>query len=282
MVKKAIVAAVVFLMLYSAFVYLFQDKISRTGQNQYDRNIVKGEEYLYEKGRKADVLILGSSLASRIVMDSLPASYYNLAMGGMSIYDGISLLSKSSRKPKVVLIEMNVVYRDMNKDLEKDLYHPVFFFVKKYIPILRKKYQPVPVLKALFRDRSGIAADVGLYQLPKHLFDSEVARFKVMYSATPDPKLMKRKFNELNRDIQVLLRSGIKVVFFEMPIHQDLKNLIEPQTTREEFYKYFPKSGFTYFDMPQDTYQTSDGLHLAPQEALRYTRFLRSKIKELI
>ena len=46
---------------------------------------------------------------------------------------------------------------------------------------------------------------------------------------------------QLNRDIQVLLRSGIKVVFFEMPIHQDLKNLIEPQTTREEFYKYFPK-----------------------------------------
>ena len=282
MVKKATAVTLLFLAAYSLFVYFFEDKISRTGQNQYDRNIVKGEEYLYEKGQKADVLILGSSLASRLIMDSLPANYYNLAMGGMGIYDGISLLSKSSRKPKVVLIEMNVVLRDLNKDLERDLYHPVFYSVKKYIPILRKKYQPVPVLKALFRDRSGMKPDAGLYQLPKHLFEREVAGVIERYSVPPKPELTKRKFGELNRDVQMIRKSGIQVIFFEMPIHQDARNLIEPQTTRTAFYKYFPKSEFRYIDSPQDIYQTSDGIHLGPEDALRYTIYLRNKIKELI
>lgn len=282
MVKKAIAVTLMFLAAYSVFVYLFQDKISRTGQNQYDRNIVKGEEYLYEKGQEADVLVLGSSLASRLVMDSLPANYYNLAMGGMSIYDGVSLLNKSSRKPKVVLIEMNVALRDLNTDLERDLYHPVFYSVKKYVPILRKKYQPVPVLKALFRDRSGMKPDAGLYQLPKHLFDIELANRVKMYGITPSPELTKRKFDELSRDVELIRKSGIRVIFFEMPIHQDLKDLIEQTTTRAAFYKYFPKSEFKYIDMPQITFQTSDGIHLGPQEAADYTGYLRNKLKELL
>jgi hypothetical protein len=282
MVKKAVAITFLLLIVYSVFVYFFQSKITRTGQNQYSANIVKSEEYLYEDGQKADILILGSSMASRLVADSLPKGCFNLAMAGMGIYDGISMLEKSSRKPRLVLIEMNVVLRDLNKDLDADLFNPFLYPLRKYIPVLRKKYQPIAVLKALARDASGVKSDPGLFKLPKDLFEKELATVEKNFSAQPDSAELKRKFNELSAKIQEIRKENIEVVFFEMPFYEKARNLAGPKTVRDAFHRYFPESQFKYVDIPADVYETSDGIHLAVPEAVRYTRYLKLQLNQIV
>lgn len=280
MVKKAIVITVLLFAGYSVFLYFFQDRIHRTGQDQYSRNVVKAEEYLYEEGQEAKVVILGTSMGSRIVMDSLPGDYFNLAMAGMGIFDGLSLLEKASRKPEVVLIEMNVVLRGQNEDLRKDLFHPVFYPLKAHIPALRKKYQPVAVAKALLRDRSGSRQDVGLFVPPKHIFDQEVANVMRNSAKEPSQITLSQRFRKLSQQIQTLRDDNVQVVFFEMPFYAKAQNLREPTLIRQEFHKYFPAARFKYIDLPSDAYDTSDGIHLAPREATRYTLYLRKMLAQ--
>jgi hypothetical protein len=282
MVKRALVITLSLLVFYAAFVVIFQKKITRTGQNQYDRNVVKAEEYLFEDGQQADVLILGSSMASRLVVDSLPGDYFNLAMAGMSIFDGLSLLEKSARKPKVVVIETNVVLRDLNEDLRRDLFDPVTYASKKYIPFLRKKYQPVAVLKALMRDGIGVKQDAALFKPPKHIFDQEVAGVMKNNANTPDETLVKRKFEELQKGVRKLESDKIHVVFFEMPFYNEAENLAEPTILRANFQTYFPSSAYDYIVNPEDEYETTDGVHLGGSEAIRYTHYFRQQLASYI
>jgi hypothetical protein len=282
MVKKAIVITLSLLVLYAAFVVVFHKRITRTGQNQYDRNVVKAEEYLFEDGQKADVLILGSSLASRLVMDSLPGNYFNLAMAGMSVFDGLSLLEKSSRKPKVVLIETNVVLRDMNEDLRRDLFDPFTYTSKKYISVLRKKYQPVAVAKALIRDGLGVQQDAALFKPPKHIFDQEVAGVMKNNANTPDEAILRRKFEELQKGVRKLEADKIHVVFFEMPFYSDAENLAEPTILRANFQTYFPSLTYDYIGNPEDEYETTDGMHLGGSEAIRYTQYFMQHLASIM
>jgi hypothetical protein len=282
MTKRAIAVTFALLVFYSVFVVFLQKKISRTGQNQYDRNVVKAEEYLFEDGQKADVLILGSSMSSRLVMDSLPANYFNLAMAGMSIYDGVALLDKSSRKPSVVLIETNVVLRDLNADLRKDMFDPVSYNTKKYLPILRKKYQPVAVMKALFRDGLGVKQDAALFIPPKHIYDQEVASVMKNNQIVPEAALVKRKFEELRNAVRTLEKKNIRVIFFEMPFYAGAENLQEPTILRKNFQAYFPASQYRYIVKPDDTYETTDGIHLGGTQALRYTKYWQRELTSLL
>lgn len=282
MAKRALLITFILLLGYSGFVYLFQEKILRTGQNQYDRNIVTAEEFLYERGQKAEVVILGSSMSSRLVMDSLPGNYFCLGLSGMGVADGIALVHKSLRKPKVVLIEMNVILRDVNSNFETDLFHPFFFTLRKHIPILRKKYQPVAVLKALIREGAGIKQNLALFKLPKSLFEQEVATLMRDENVVPEPLKFKRKFDDLYKHVQTFQKSGIEVIFFEMPFYAEAENLALPIKIRREFLKYFPATKYKYIAVPADKYETSDGVHLAGLEQLRYTRYLKRNLMAMI
>ncbi|PMD98237.1 hypothetical protein BWI97_06025 [Siphonobacter sp. BAB-5405] len=281
MIRTSILTTAFLLVLYSLFIYLNTDRIKRTGQNQYARNLVSAEEYLYEKGQRANTLILGSSLSTRLLMDSLPHTYYNLGMSGLSVYDGLNLLKKAAKKPKTVLIEMNIVLRDANTGFTEDVFHPALYSLRQYVPVLRKKYQPLGVLKALYRDQTQSVTDTALFTLPKEIYEREVRNIMADFSSTHYLTHFQNRFSILKKEIRELRAKGIKVVFFEMPVYSKASQLKIPRLIRANFLRNFPPHEYGYISLPQEVYQTTDGLHLAGAEARRYTRYIREHMTKL-
>lgn len=280
MIRKSLLTAFILLVLYWAFILINADRITRTGQNQYARNLVSAEEYLYENGQKAHTLILGSSMSSRLVMDSLPKGFYNLSMSGLSVHDGLQLLEKAKQKPRVVMIEMNIVLREANQSFDEDVLHPILYHVREYIPLIRKKYQPLGVLKALYRDRMSVSQDYALFTLPKEVYESEVKRLINEFSSAEQIPKIKPRFLALKQAVQRLRASGVQVIFFEMPFHQAATQLKIPRLIRSNFSLLFPSREYTYVNRPSEVYQTTDGVHLAGVEARRYTCYLRNELRK--
>ncbi len=278
MIRKSILTAFILLALYWVFILSNAHRITRTGQNQYARNLVSAEEYLYENGQQAHTLILGSSMSSRLVMDSLPKGFYNLSMSGLSIHDGLQLLEKAKHKPRVVMIEMNIVLREANQSFDADVLHPILYHIRQYIPLIRKKYQPLGVLKALYRDQMSVSQDYALFTLPKEVYDREVKRLIREFSSTEQISKIKPRFLALKQAVQRLRASGVQIIFFEMPFHQDATQLKIPRLIRSNFSLLFPSHEYMYVNRPSEIYQTTDGVHLAGSEARRYTCYLRNEL----
>ena len=71
----------------------------------------------------------------------------------------------------------------------------------------------------------------------------------------------------------------MNVVFFEMPVNNQLANMPQAKIIRASFYTYFPASKYRYIQPDFFQYKTIDGLHLDPEEAYRYTLYLKSMMQ---
>ncbi len=111
------------------------------------------------------------------------------------------------------------------------------------------------------------------------LFDQVLALQIPAYSTAPDEQLVARKFAELKRRVSSLESRGTRFTFFEMPVNPRLCQLPRAKIIRESFQQHFPPSKYTYVAMPDcGEYQTSDGMHLRSEEAIKYTTYLREAL----
>ncbi|MFL5746465.1 MAG: hypothetical protein ACJ751_17440, partial [Niastella sp.] len=100
------------------------------------------------------------------------------------------------------------------------------------------------------------------------------------YSKLPDEPLLNQAFKNLKEYVNKLEQKHIKVTFFEMPVNSQLLNLPKANVIRNTFYKNFPESKYSYIPLPDSLkFTTTDGLHLTPEEAARYTSYLKNEIK---
>ena len=284
MIKKSLLAAFIFFSVHALFVLISQPL--PVSQHQWQDNLVKAQQFIYTENTPS-VVIIGSSLSSRLSMDSLPESVYNLAFNGGSIYEGLKIISQKDKLPKVVYVEMNVALRKENKKLLDMLYQPILYHLKKFLPSLRDGYQPaglcLNVIKGagpsrLSRKNSMDSVDdLGINEdLFKKLLDGEIAdNLKV-----PEDHDLAERFELLKRYIDLLQKKGVKVVFYEIPMNPALQHSARLSSVREAFYKYFSPKQFAYLIVPDwSGYHTTDGEHLRQSEALQYTLFLKSQME---
>jgi hypothetical protein len=86
------------------------------------------------------------------------------------------------------------------------------------------------------------------------------------------------------RSLTVALESkGIKIVFFEMPVHPDLENTPRALQIRAAFRLAFPGNKFIGADELSDglTIKTMDGVHLLPDEAKKVVLILQGYYKDV-
>jgi hypothetical protein len=295
MIAKSIGITLLLFVIYSVLLHSNVVKNNMQGQDQWQANTIKAQEYLYAP-TVPDNVIVGSSLSCRILSDSLPGDFYNLSFGGQSIFDGLEVLMHRPQFPKRVFIEMNMVKRGGDADFIKSLFNPVMFPLRKDISALRDKNQPSvcllqsfvpfagehiydpftsrfynPLLKK-FNFLKGSTASVassgsGLYaQVVKEEVDD--------FNRVPDSIDMHLKFSKLAAELRLLKENGTTIIFFEMPMHPELDNTVQMKTIRKLFLQYFPLPGYIYLDKPDYTaYSTGDGLHLNEDAAKKYTGY---------
>jgi len=285
MIKKAIITAIIFLVLHAIIVLV--NPVSNV-QYTLQENTVKAQTFIYDEN--AQNVIVGSSLSNRLIMDSLP-EFYNLSFAGLSVFDGLYLMSFHEKKPKNIFIEMNVIQRVEDENFLTYVNSPILGPLKKQVPSLRDGYQPVGILgENLIRSIKGESNQNDLQQnkaeggqtdnsVFNRLLDHEIKQ----YSETLDKEFMTERFEQLKTALDKLKANGINILFFEMPVNAKLCDLPRPRIIREFFLTYFPANEYQYITIPDcHDYKTTDGVHLAGEEALKYTKYFKDQAKVLM
>lgn len=282
MIWKALFTTILLLLAYSLFITLFRNDIRRTAQTVEQRNTVKGEEFLYENGAQADTIIVGSSMSNRLLFDSLPGHaghYYNLSLEGMASVDGLHLIAHSGYRPKLVLIEINTMDRSPDTAFFAQFVKPGWSQIRRHIPFMRLRYQPVGVVKALLRDWRGGASD----QLVETVDTSFVTKLvQQRLSQTNDVaqnRDLQITINAAVKYIQPLRQQGTQLIFFEMPTDPRIRKTNISTRLRELVSQTFPDSVYRHIPFPDEFYQTTDGVHLPRYECVGYSGYLINSLK---
>jgi len=261
---------------------------ARDADSPIQINLINADKYFYSKHNYRSV-ILGSSLASKIDADQLPG-FYNLALIGMSVYDGGAVLLSRNPRPQTVYIELNVIQRPENESFTGQFNSPLYIWLKSALPALRSGNQPImlakkaieavanrnkpapaPVRKQASTKKPALKNTYLPQRMFKPLLDVQLKAYSQRDTALINASVIKLK--QLVAQIQA---RGSRVVFFEMPINPALEQLPKTVLIRNAVKQAF--AGYPFINLPPATFKTRDGLHLAQKEAVDYTEYFKGQI----
>lgn len=282
MVKKSLLFFLIFFVGYTLLVLQFPGM--GVAQNQNQINSLKAETYLYESGEYQKVAVVGTSLSARLVMDSLPG-FKNLAFSGMSPFEGLAMIIRRPELPEVVFLESNFYWYNESAEFQYTLLNPVNFYLKEFIPSFRSDKQPLAIATQeliLFLKKQR-AAKNKVAEEEEPVFQKDVfENTRRDYATLPDSGLAERRARQLKEQIEHLENKGMKVVFFEMPIREELINTVKYQYLKNKFRAFFPESRYSYLPEKSWGFKTTDGIHLTGGESLLFTLYLRKYYREKI
>jgi len=271
--------------------------------NQHVRqiNMVKVQDYVFGKNKK--FVIVGSSLSSISLTSSRSEDYSDLSFPGSSIYDGLEIIKKSGFIPRVIFIEANYFHKVSYKIIEmnKITFMPVVFDLKKNIPILQEKYQPMNVLMPYIIKRihavknkigdfshnekieqSAVMLSEGVSR-EKSFFSEILKLYMKEYNKIPDARSLNTGITLLKKYIGYFEDRGVKIIFFEMPVEEILCSAPRAVHLRTYLRKQFRPSDYEYIPLPDcSLYKTSDGIHLNPESEAIYKNYFFNEVDKIL
>ena len=304
MIKKTLLTFTILFIGYTGLM-MWRPDLSAS-QHQQQTNIINAQRYLYSE-EPHDNVIVGSSLSTRLRLNALPG-YTNLAFGGLTSMNGLNIVQHGNSLPSAVFIETNVLQKPEDQDFNTNLFSPFPFYSKKYIVSLRDNKKPLAfteiaittLFPGLIPDGSGTAESApaspkgptatlatsqpvpnveldGLSTPPRSaIFQASLDNHRQQYT-TPNYTIIDTNILVLQRYVNDLTAAGVEVFFFEMPVHNELQELPMARYIRDEIRMVFPDTEYHYIELPGWTASTTDGLHLAPEEAVEYTNYFKQK-----
>jgi hypothetical protein len=293
MIKKSIIFTIFLLICWN---FLIQYKPFSLSQHQWQDNIISAEKFIYDID-SIDNLIVGSSLARKLQMDSLP-NFYNLSLGGQSIFDGLNILRNKKNLPRNVFIETNVFVRGENSNFNEIVSSSILNKLKESSSIFRTDKQPLayvgkrvvsPIVSGFFYKIIYMVRDkIKLEFQPKEtinpsesgntIFDKMLALQLDNYSKDIDTSMMNNRFESLKNHIEFLESKGVKVFFFEMPVNPALLELNRSKYLRHRVKSEFQNNYFISLPDNIEIYKTGDGIHLTSEESKIYTEYFKNEV----
>lgn len=272
MIKKSFLSFLVMFGIHAVVTYLLPSLGMAT--NQWQDNMVKAQHFLYDED--ADTAMIGTSLSARILPDSIP-SVRSVAFGGCAVEDGLRLILSKPKVPHCVLVETNLFLRNGNEELVEKMTKGIIPQVKRWIPSLRESNEPICLLSGLMIKAAGINPQAAAMTVDMEQLKESIKRHLADDKSLSDTELAQRM--ETIKPLLIQLeQKGTKLIFFEMPIHQELYHLKELEQTRQAVRKAFPKTRYAYLPNDTTTYLTTDGLHLDYEGQQRYSHFIKQAL----
>ena len=267
---------IVLFLAYSIFIALAQPDVKAgAAQNQWQANQIAAQSYLYAP-QEPETVIVGTSLAARLPFEVLPEDTANLAFNGGSPLTGLAIVSRKGAAPERVLIEANLAFQQKDDALVSQLFTPVIWRLKRFMPVLQDRHQPINVFLHYLRNRFGESEEE---KLSRTVTDEELAaRLPIEQAKYVDAVLIENiedELNELRRLIAELEAKGSEIIFFTMPVDPSLVETEKYSSTRQLLETHFPNAEFLPLPL-NDTYRTTDGIHLLYASALKYTEQLET------
>lgn len=269
MIKKSFICFIIIFIVHAIFVKLFPDIGMATNQRQ--DNILKAQQAFY--ANHLDLAIVGTSLANRIIRDSIP-DIQSLAFVGCSVEDGLQILRSRHEAPKYVFVEINLLLRGGKKELVNGVTQGFVPRIKGWIPSLREQYEPICILASSIIGTSKMNAQVGMAIIDHDLLNSQVES-AIKNDIPIEENIIKNRMSDIKCLISELEAKGTKFVFFEMPVNHRLTHLKMYDQIREVVRKDFPERKYDYLPSDTSKYMTTDGQHLDFEGQLRYTHFFK-------
>jgi len=278
MIRRSFLVFLVLAIGYGLFLRFAQVDWDTT-QHLANGNRIKAERFVYGADVPDATVIVGSSLAYRIVLDSMPQGTTNLGFGGLSIYDGLTLVERSGKKPARVLIETNVLYREPDHGFLKALFEPGLYEVRRAVPMMQEENQPSGVLfgwlkQRLLQERGMEDSEGDTTAVPNAVMMEE---HRGNYALLPADSTQQRFMAMLERDVHALEERGIEVIFFEVPIEAELMSSALSEHSRAMIESRFPERTFI---RSSERWRTTDGLHLDKRDAQRFSGWLAGELRK--
>lgn len=265
-IYKIIFLFVILFGLYNLFLVLEKPDI-KMFQNQWQKNYSFAQDFIYEN--KAENIIVGSSMAARMQNDFLPKDFYNLSFSGGSVLTGLEIIKKSGFIPKNIYIETNIIFRNKDNKLLNNLFYPILWQIKKHIPALQEKYQPLNLVASKIRGSYGKTHKEHMQEKRNEkIFNLTIQRRLKNYNKSLES--YENELSNLKILIEYFSKKGVNIVFFEMPIENRLANSIKAKEQRKIIKNNFANK---WLKLPSnDNYVTADGIHLIYPSAFKFSK----------
>jgi len=264
-IYRIVIIFVVLFIFYNVYLIVQKPNVTML-QNQWQNNYSFAQDFIYDN--KAKNIIVGSSMAARIQNKFLPKNYYNLSFSGGSVLTGLEIIKRSGFIPKNIYIENNIIFRHEDNKLLNILFYPFLWEIKKYVPSLREKYQPLNLIISKIKGAYGKTHDELLkISRDNNIYDLSMKRQQKNYDK--NLKQYDIKLKQLKNLVKYFEVQGTKITFFEMPIDINLAKSIKAKEQRNVIKVNFKNNWMRLPD--NDEYTTTDGIHLIYKSAYEYS-----------
>ena len=282
----------IFLFLMSFYQVLVSGGVlpASDGANVNQSNVVKAQRYVHQDESDLKMVLIGSSLAAYLNVKDIGEGVKSLALGGGASQTGLEIVKRSKSKPRIVLVEINeTIIRKIDSELLDSLYHPIFYWMRQYLPMLREEYRPISVFINYLKSRSPQNQE----RMSREALDSlegrnvtpELSQKAIQTTvdtqsiplSEKDVKTLKQEADLMRNQIaQIKKNTGAKVVLFDIPQESRVNSTIRIKQVRELAKKLFPPDRFEWLPPPKEReWRTNDGVHLIRSDARDFAEFLR-------
>lgn len=277
MAKYSILLASCMLAVYTTLLHFLPFRSHLPLHVQQGKYLI-AENFLYDKAKPRDVVIVGSSMAERLEESMLKLSVLNLAISGERSTTGMSLLALNGKYPKVLLVEVNILTR-LEDTLFLNSYQSSWVQnLKQTLPFLQERNQ------LLTRTLNGIHAIHPLVKkkpiVSSAVLNSVQNNHLALQNDTSQFKMIRQNVNELRNMVRRFSNKGIKIVLFRMPLEKRTQQILD-KSKRVQFERKqltdkllnLPNVSMIPEDIVHE-YHTTDGVHLIADDAQYFADYL--------
>lgn len=275
-VYKVLILFSLFFLFYNIYLITVKPKVT-VFQNQWQKNYSFAQNFIYENN--AQHIIVGSSLATRLEKKFLPDDYYNLSFTGGSVLTGLAIVKRSGFIPQNIFIETNIIFRDKDEEMLDFIFYPIWWKIKRYLPALREKYQPLNLLIGKIKNSYGKTHEEQMKDRQNiKIYEANIEIYQKGYAVKVEN--YKEKLKELKKLIVYLENKGINIVFFEMPVDKSIIKSVRYQQQKKIIQNNFDNKWLNSSESKQ--YITTDGIHLLYKSAYHFTKIFLHESKRYL
>lgn len=280
---KCSASALVLLLACAIAAARFGDKLQLPATTTRDGSLVTLNRYMMEP--IPDVVLVGSSLTFRLKEEyfELP-SVRNLALAGGSPLTGLEIVAAQPRLPKIILVEMNVLSRSVDKVLVGRYagdrrVAPMFLRPLRSAVALYENWMHAPLSRA-----DSVAELHRLLARPPSGFDNHIyVERAVSQLESDDPSAAARmNVEQIRRLIPLLEQRGARVLLFELPYEDRVEDTRSAKITHAIVHAAFPgPDRWLQIGAPEDELRWADGVHLDERSAAIVVQAVEKALRRL-
>lgn len=270
---KTLVLFLATFILYSIALHRLNPKVE-VFQNQWIKNHSIAEAFIYKVPAYRTVIV-GSSMAAKLVQKDLDGDdIYNLSFEGGSSLTGLRIIKESNIIPKEIYIETNIIERKLNENMLSSLFTPVIWRIKKHLISLQYTYQPINIALTFINAKFGKDASEKVHVAPNQgKLKFGINRHRASENGVNT--FNEQRIVEQKKVIDYFTSKGVNIVFFQMPVHEEILSTKGYQERKKVLEKLFSKFEFHWVENDHH-YETTDGIHLNLESANEYALVLKS------